>query len=137
VPAEASAGVDGRLLPGQSQQEFLEELRVLVGPDIEIEVEQSFPATVTKLPHPVFDQLGDAVRAIDPEATPIPYMIPGFTDASSWARLGAACFGFAPVVLPPGLDFARLYHGIDERIPIEGFRQGTRMLWEALARVAG
>jgi acetylornithine deacetylase/succinyl-diaminopimelate desuccinylase-like protein len=137
VPAEASAGIDGRLLPGQSPAAFLEELRVLLGPAIEIEVEQQFPASVTKLPHPVFDQLGEAVRAVDPEAIPIPYVIPGFTDASSWTKLGTACFGFAPVVLPRGLDFARLYHGIDERIPIEGFRQGTRMLWEALARTAG
>jgi len=84
----------------------------------------------------LFDQLAEAVRTVDPEALPIPYMIPGFTDASSWTKLGTACFGFAPVVLPKGLDFARLYHGVDERIPVEGFRLGTRMLWEALARVA-
>ncbi len=137
VPAEASAGIDGRLLPGQSPEAFVEELQTLVGPGIEIEVERQAVGAVTKLPHPVFDQLGEAVRAVDTEALPIPYVIPGYTDASSWTKLGAACFGFAPIVMPRGLDFARLYHGVDERIPVDGFRQGTRMLWEALSRIAG
>jgi acetylornithine deacetylase/succinyl-diaminopimelate desuccinylase-like protein len=137
VPAEASAGVDGRVLPGQSKEAFVAELGAVLGPGIEIEVEQHFPASATKLPHPVFDQLGEAVRAIDPAGIPIPYVVPGFTDASSWTKLGTACFGFTPIVLPRGLDFARLYHGVDERIPIDGFRSGTRMLWEALSRIAG
>ncbi len=137
VPAEASLGIDGRLLPGQTRESFVAELREIVGEGIEIEVERFRPPTVTPLPHPMFDLLAGAVRAVDPEAIPIPYVIPGFTDAGSWSRLGAACFGFTPVVLPKGLDFARLYHGVDERIPIAGFRQGLAMLWEALARAAG
>ena len=137
VPAEASAGVDGRLLPGQSREAFLGELRALLGDGVEIEVERFHAPVVTRWPHPVFDQLARAVQAVDPGAVAVPYMIPGFTDAWSWSRLGAECFGFAPVVLPKGLDFARLYHAVDERIPVEGFKLGTRMLWEALGRLAG
>ncbi|HUB07771.1 MAG TPA: M20/M25/M40 family metallo-hydrolase [Myxococcales bacterium] len=136
VPAEASAGVDGRILPGQDLDAFLGELRVVLGERVEIEVERWHPPVVTRWPHPVFEQLAGAVRAVDPEAVAIPYVIPGFTDACSWTRLGTECFGFAPVVLPKGLDFARLYHAVDERIPLEGFASGTRMLWEALGRLA-
>ncbi|MHB8418140.1 MAG: M20/M25/M40 family metallo-hydrolase [Myxococcales bacterium] len=136
VPAEASAGVDGRLLPGQDVEGFVGELRALLGDRIEIEVERAHPPVVTRWPHPVFEALAASVRAVDPEAVAIPYVIPGFTDACNWSRLGTDCFGFAPVVLPKGLDFARLYHAVDERIPIQGFESGTRMLWEALGRLA-
>ncbi len=132
VPAEASAGLDGRILPGQTIEGFLEEIRAVVGPGIEVQLERAAPPQVTRYPHPWFDRLAAAVKAVDPEGIPIPYAIPGFTDAGSWARLGTACFGFAPVVLPKGLDFPRLYHAVDERIPVDGFRAGLRMLWAAL-----
>ena len=135
VPAEASLGLDGRFLPGQDRESFLAEIQALVGDGLEIEIERHLPATETVLPSPIFDALADAVRAIDPGGLPIPYVVPGFTDAASWSRLGIPCFGFAPVVLPKGLDFARLYHGPDERIPIDGFRAGLRMLWEAIGRI--
>ena len=55
-------------------------------------------------------------------------MIPGFTDSHAYARLGATCYGFAPVKMPKGMSYTSLYHGHDERIPIEGFAWGLRVL---------
>ena len=66
-------------------------------------------------------------------AVPLPYLCPGFTDAKSWSRLGARCYGFLPLQLPPGIRFADLFHGDDERIPLAGLDWGTRVLWDTLA----
>ncbi len=62
-------------------------------------------------------------------------MIPGFTDSFAYARLGATCYGFSPVRLPKDLNFTRMYHGHDERIPVEGFRWGLRVLFDVVEDV--
>jgi acetylornithine deacetylase/succinyl-diaminopimelate desuccinylase-like protein len=63
-------------------------------------------------------------------------MIPGFTDAKSFTRLGARWYGFAPVKLPPGMRFADMFHGHDERIPIDGLRWGTEVLADVVTGFA-
>src|SRR5207245_9694418 len=62
---------------------------------------------------------------IDPEGTVIPYVMPGFTDGGPFSTLGIQFYGFAPVFFPnaPAVSFSELYHGHDERIPVEGFFQ--------------
>jgi acetylornithine deacetylase/succinyl-diaminopimelate desuccinylase-like protein len=74
------------------------------------------------------------LREHDPQAAPVPFMIPGFTDAFAYARLGAVCYGFVPLRLPPDLPFTRLFHGHDERVPVDGFRWGLRVLYDVVAR---
>jgi acetylornithine deacetylase/succinyl-diaminopimelate desuccinylase-like protein len=69
-----------------------------------------------------------ALTAEDPEATVIPYCMSGGTDAKSFSRLGMRCFGFAPLQLPADLDFSGMFHGIDERVPVDALRFGTRVL---------
>lgn len=132
IPCTAEADLDARTLPGPAGALLLDELRALVGPGIEFEVLKELPA-VEASPHtPLFAALGDAIRRADPEGIPVPYLIPGFTDALAFSRNGTTYYGFAPVGLPPGLKFAELYHNVDERIPVEGFRQGLRILHDAV-----
>ena len=69
-----------------------------------------------------------ALVAEDPDARVIPYCMSGGTDAKSFSRLGMRCFGFAPLRLPPDLDFSGMFHGIDERVPIDALRFGVRVL---------
>ena len=57
-----------------------------------------------------------------------PFLMSGGTDAKSFERLGMRCFGFSPLRLPPDLDFASLFHGIDERVPVESLQFGIRVL---------
>jgi acetylornithine deacetylase/succinyl-diaminopimelate desuccinylase-like protein len=64
----------------------------------------------------------------------VPYCLSGGTDAKSFARLGMRCFGFAPLKLPPELDFSGMFHGIDERVPVDGLRFGVRVLDQFLDR---
>jgi hypothetical protein len=63
----------------------------------------------------------------------MPYLAPGFTDAKNWSRLGTRCYGFMPLQFPDdGVKFADLFHGHDERIPVEGFKWGVHLLYEVV-----
>lgn len=140
IPGRASIEIDGRTLPGQSDAAFLEELRAALGdqPDA-LEVIHSLPAVEATPNTPMFEHLSSVIRRNDPRGAPLPYMIPGFTDAKAYARLGSICYGFAPVKFDPTHDisFTAMYHGHDERVPIEGLGWGLRTLYEAVSGFRG
>ena len=127
IPGRASATVDCRLLPGQ-EQVFLDQLREVIGPDVEIEHVTQQPPLETSFDGALVDAMAAALRAEDPGARAVPYMLSGGTDAKAWDHLGIRCFGFAPLRLPPDLNFAALFHGIDERVPVDGLQFGVRVL---------
>ncbi|MBA3411702.1 MAG: M20/M25/M40 family metallo-hydrolase [Geodermatophilaceae bacterium] len=127
IPSSASAVVDGRFLPGQ-EEEFERQLDEILGPDISRAWIVKDQALETAFDGPLVEQMVAALRAEDPYARPVPFTMSGGTDAKSFERLGMRCFGFSPLLLPPDLDFAGLFHGIDERVPIEGLRFGVRVL---------
>jgi acetylornithine deacetylase/succinyl-diaminopimelate desuccinylase-like protein len=135
IPGRASVDIDGRILPGQSETDFLVELREALGPDgrdAKVEVRRSFPPTETTPNTPLFEHLAKTIRRHHEGGLPVPFMIPGFTDASAYAKLGTKCYGFSPVRFDPGLNFTRMYHGDDERVPIEGLHWGLRVLFETV-----
>jgi acetylornithine deacetylase/succinyl-diaminopimelate desuccinylase-like protein len=127
IPGRATATIDCRSLPGQSEL-LLEQLRELIGPDIETEYIQRQEAIETTFDGPLVDAMSAALRAEDPGAHPVPYMLSGGTDAKAFHRLGIRCFGFAPLRLPADLNFSALFHGIDERVPVDGLQFGVRVL---------
>ena len=127
IPGKASATIDCRTLPGQ-EETFLAELRSLIGPDIRIEHNHRQPPVETEFGGPLVEAMSAALRAEDPGARTIPYLMSGGTDAKAFSTLGIRCFGFAPLRLPPDLNFAALFHGIDERVPVEGLEFGVRVL---------
>jgi len=127
IPSRASATIDCRTLPGQHDL-FLDQLREVIGPDLELEIIQRQPPLETSFDGALVDAMGAALRAEDPGARAVPYMLSGGTDAKAFAKLGIRCFGFTPLRLPPELNFSALFHGIDERVPIEGLQFGVRVL---------
>jgi acetylornithine deacetylase/succinyl-diaminopimelate desuccinylase-like protein len=127
IPSQATAVVDCRTLPGQADI-FREQLRAVIGPDIEIETGHLHPAVETTFDGPLVEAMKAALRAEDPGAHPVPYMLSGGTDAKSFSRLGIRCFGFSPLRLPADLNFSALFHGIDERVPVDGLKFGVRVL---------
>jgi acetylornithine deacetylase/succinyl-diaminopimelate desuccinylase-like protein len=132
IPGTASAIIDGRFLPGQ-EDEFGRQLDELLGPDITREWVHWDQAVETTFDGPLVEAMVAALKAEDEAATPVPFMLQGGTDAKSFERLGMRCFGFAPLRLPPALDFASMFHGVDERVPVEGLRFGVRVLDRLLA----
>jgi acetylornithine deacetylase/succinyl-diaminopimelate desuccinylase-like protein len=127
IPSRASATIDCRTIPGQHES-FLEELRSVIGPDLEIEIVERLPPIQTSFDGPLVEAMTAALKAEDPGARAVPYMLSGGTDAKAFSTLGIRCFGFAPLRLPPDLNFSALFHGIDERVPVEGLQFGVRVL---------
>ena len=127
VPGTASATVDGRFLHGQ-QEEFERQLGALIGEGVQRDWLVHDQAVETTFDGPLVEQMVAALKAEDDGARPVPFTMSGGTDAKSFERLGIRCFGFSPLRLPPDLDFAALFHGIDERVPVESLRFGIRVL---------
>ncbi len=127
VPATAEAVVDCRILPGRKAA-FEAEVDTLIGPDVTREWLRDFSSYETSFDGDLVDAMNAAVLAFDPDARTVPYLLSGGTDAKAFARLGIRCFGFSPLRLPPDLDFTALFHGVDERVPIDALRFGTEVL---------
>jgi acetylornithine deacetylase/succinyl-diaminopimelate desuccinylase-like protein len=127
IPATAEAVVDCRVLPGRLAA-FEAEVDELIGPDVTREWITNLPSYETSFDGDLVDVMNASLLAVDPGARTVPYMFSGGTDAKAFSRLGIRCFGFTPLRLPPDLDFAALFHGIDERVPVDALRFGTEVL---------
>ncbi len=134
IPSFAEAEIDGRTLPGQTVEALLRELRAVLGDDVHLEVLHAADPVEVSPETPMFAALARAVREMDPEGVPVPYVIPGFNDAGPFSRLGTTFYGFAPICFPrtPKVSFAELYHGDDERIPVDGFKRGLGALYSTV-----
>ncbi|GAA3972136.1 M20/M25/M40 family metallo-hydrolase [Actinomadura viridis] len=133
IPQEARAQVDGRFLPGH-EADFFATVDELLGPDVQRDFVHYDHAVETEYEGALVAAMEEALLSEDPGALPVPYCLSGGTDAKSFARLGMRCFGFAPLRLPPELDFSGMFHGVDERVPVDGLRFGVRVLDRFLDR---
>ena len=127
IPSVAEAVVDCRVLPGRYEA-FMAEIDELIGPDVEREWITNTPGMETTFDGPLVEAMTAAITSEDPNSTTIPYMLSGGTDAKALDHLGIRCFGFSPLRLPADFDFTALFHGVDERVPVDALRFGTRVL---------
>ncbi|WP_163275213.1 M20/M25/M40 family metallo-hydrolase [Cellulomonas iranensis] len=132
IPGGATASIDGRFLPGRSE-EFDATLATLLGPHVRAEDLVRDTGLEVPFEGALVDAMVAAVVAEDPGATVLPYMLSGGTDNKSLSRLGITGYGFAPLRLPADLDFAGMFHGVDERVPADALVFGTRVLDRLLA----
>jgi len=131
IPQSASAVVDGRTLPGY-EKELLDTVKTLVGERVKVESLVSDIPLEVEFGGPIVDAMIAAIKSEDPEGIPIPYLLSGGTDNKALAKLGIVGYGFSPLKLPPDLDFTGLFHGIDERVPIDSLQFGARTLFHFL-----
>ena len=127
IPGEATAAVDGRFVPG-AEDEFFAEVDRLLGPHVRREFESHDVAIEAPYDVPLVDAMTRALVAEDPQAMVAPYILSAGTDAKAFSQLGIRGYGFSPLQLPPDLDFAALFHGVDERVPIDSVQFGVRVL---------
>jgi acetylornithine deacetylase/succinyl-diaminopimelate desuccinylase-like protein len=135
IPSEAALEVDGRLLPGFTSDDFVKEVRALIGDEPEIEVIHELTPTEAPADDPIMEVMREVIGRRDPGAVVLPNLVTGFTDATHWKKLGMKCYGFSPLKLPADLSFKNMFHGHDERIPLDGFRFGLETLFEVVAKV--
>jgi acetylornithine deacetylase/succinyl-diaminopimelate desuccinylase-like protein len=131
IPGTATALIDCRFMPGR-EEELLGTIRDLAGPGVDVEVLVRDVALDAPADGDVVATMHTALRAEDPEAYVLPYCLSGGTDNKAYSRLGIRGYGFVPLRLPEGLDFAGMFHGVDERVPLDALRFGTRVLGHLL-----
>lgn len=136
IPSEAEASVDSRILPGQTLESHLEQLRAIFGPDCEIEFRKPSTPLEVDPASPLFEVIKDVLHQHAPEATVIPTLLTGGTDAKAVSKLGTKVYGFAPELYSPENEPGGV-HGHDERIGVKAMQWGTRVLYEVVEQFAG
>ncbi|GAA1673112.1 M20/M25/M40 family metallo-hydrolase [Microbacterium lacus] len=131
IPDAAEALIDVRTLPGR-EDETLAEIQRIVGEDVEIEIVVRDIGLEVPFAGTLVDAMVGALDRADPGVPVIPYLMGGGTDNKALAALGIAGFGFAPLRLPADLDFTGMFHGVDERVPLDALEFGQRVLTELL-----
>jgi acetylornithine deacetylase/succinyl-diaminopimelate desuccinylase-like protein len=131
IPDEVSVELDCRLLPGSTPEQCFAELRAMSGVEMELEVLQHDPVSAEP-DMALFDRLSGILRELDPQARPVPLLLPGVTDGRFFSRLGIQTYGFLPMRLPPEMPFMQLIHAADERLPVDTVEFGTRAIERAL-----
>ncbi|MGW7351542.1 M20/M25/M40 family metallo-hydrolase [Streptomyces sp. Z26] len=131
IPGSATGYVDGRMLPG-AEDEFRATLDELTGPDVDWEFHHREVPLQAPVDSPTFATLCESLEHFDPGAHAVPYCMSGGTDAKQFSRLGIEGYGFTPLRLPPGFDYQALFHGVDERVPVDALHFGVRVLDRAL-----
>jgi acetylornithine deacetylase/succinyl-diaminopimelate desuccinylase-like protein len=134
VPSEVEVQLDGRALPGFTPDDLMDELKAVIGDDVELELVRHDPGPPEPdLTH--FDTLAAVLRELDPEGTPVPLLQPGVTDARHFAPLGIQTYGFVPLRLPPEFEFLPLIHAADERVPTSALDFGAEAIFRAIQRL--
>ncbi|MGD2271777.1 MAG: M20/M25/M40 family metallo-hydrolase [Desulfobacterales bacterium] len=133
IPSEVSVELDGRLLPGYTPDDLINELRQIIGRDVELEV-LHFDSGPAKPDMGLFNILADILHKLDPDGKPVPLLLSGTSDARFFSRLGIQTYGFLPMPLPEVFNFSQTIHAADERIPIEAVDFGTNAICEVLKR---
>lgn len=131
IPGQATAYVDGRMLPG-GEAEFIATLDALTGPDVRWEFHHREVALEAPVNGRTYGILRESVERFDPGGHVVPFCMAGGTDAKQFSRLGITGYGFSPLKLPPGFDYWSLFHGVDERVPVDALHFGVRVLDHAL-----
>jgi len=136
IPSEVQVQLDGRLLPGFGPEDMLRELREVLGPDPELEVQLVGPVQ-PEIDLSQLDLFASVLREADPGCIPLPYLVTGGTDARHFAKLGIRTYGFLPLNNPADFNGATTIHAADERVPISALEFGARCVFEAVMRYRG
>ena len=127
IPGRATAHIDGRMLPG-GEEEFIATLDRLTGPGIAWEFDHREVALQAPVDSPTYAKMRAAIELFDPDGHVVPYCMSGGTDAKQFSRLGITGYGFSPLKLPVGFDYQAMFHGVDERVPVDALHFGVRVL---------
>lgn len=127
IPGQAHALIDCRTLPDQHEA-TLQTLRELAGEHVEVSMMHEQDSLEVPFAGPLVESMVQSLLAEDPDAVVLPYMLSGGTDNKWLAKLDITGYGFAPLQLPAELDFTGMFHGVDERVPVDSIKFGVRVL---------
>jgi acetylornithine deacetylase/succinyl-diaminopimelate desuccinylase-like protein len=137
IPAEVSAVLNARTMPGQSVDDVVSRLRAVID-DNEVDVAvtaRSADSPPSDIDSVMFNSIASSAKELDPEIAVVPYLGAGATDSAALRRIGINAYGILPFPMPKE-DEERM-HGHDERVSIEGLLFGVRLIYESVRRVSG
>jgi len=140
IPGIAILEIDCRRLPGTSEADMAAHILDRLGPELAsrttLDLIIATDAVVQPFDDPdgLYPVLEAVIRAHDPDGVPVPVMAPFGTDAKHLQALGVPVYGFSPLRQPPGETYLDRYHGIDERVSVDGLRWGLPVLYDAVRR---
>ena len=134
IAGSGEAEVDVRTLPGTDQTALLAEIQAIVGERATVEGVVVLPSIETPADAEIVELMTEALKAADPEAASAPMMITPGTDAKALSRLGIPTYGFAPLRLDADMPFLSLFHGHDERVPVNALAFGLPVLQDVVSR---
>ena len=137
IPSTAEAGIDCRLVPGQTPEDVKNEIHNIVGEGIELEAVFTTSGAEFPTDTPLFKLLERRTHEMDPGGFVIPMLMPGATDACQYQSAGIIVYGFTPGILPPGMPILQMAHGHDERVPISFIESGLPVLWDVVNEFCG
>lgn len=137
IPSEVHVDLDGRLLPGFAAPDLVAEVRAAAGDDFELEVVRTEAPGSVEPDLTGYHQLAEVLNELDPEGTPVPTVVAGFTDGCQFAKLGIQNYGCLPSRLPSGFRADRYVHAADERIPVDALEFGAEAVYRILRRGLG
>jgi acetylornithine deacetylase/succinyl-diaminopimelate desuccinylase-like protein len=136
IPSEAAVDLDGRMLPGFEPEQFIAEVRRVIGHEPELAILNVGPRLPESRMDGLFDMLGEVLRELEPNAVPVPAMMTGATDQRHFGQLGIRGYGYLPLRLPP--EFGQeTVHAADERVPVKALEFGVEALYQVLQRYRG
>lgn len=133
IPSEVTVDFDVRVLPGYGPEDILNELESVIGSDMELEI-MFFDKGPEKLDMSLFSIMSQIIKEEEKDGIPIPFVVSGVTDARFFAQLGIQTYGFTPMLLTGDIDFSKLIHNADERIPIEALSFGVKAVYRLITR---
>ncbi|MCL5073898.1 MAG: M20/M25/M40 family metallo-hydrolase [Actinobacteria bacterium] len=131
IPSKLEVTLSVNLLPGYAPEDIISELKKIIGNEYEYETLYYVPIP-EKIDMGLFETLKNILNRTDPKGIVLPILIPGSTDGRFLSKLGIQTYGFTPMILPEEINFTKLIHGADERIPIEAIEFGVNNIYELL-----
>jgi acetylornithine deacetylase/succinyl-diaminopimelate desuccinylase-like protein len=132
VPSTVTLKLDCRVIPGLQPDQVISEIEDVTGEKLDYKIVQYQPGHQSPMKTELFDLICRKTEAAHPGSTAVPWLTIGFTDAAQLQKLNTICYGFTPVRLPPGMEFSKLYHGHNERVPVDGFLWGVDLFCDVV-----
>ncbi len=134
IPASAEATFDIRLLPGQSPDEFLDQIRNKMNDEnLQLDVITQNEASTSPPDTPYFQLIEESIKQQYPNALVTPSLLFATSDSRILRRHGITTYGFCPAIID--LPEIQRIHGIDERISIESLINGTSLFKKTVKRI--
>jgi acetylornithine deacetylase/succinyl-diaminopimelate desuccinylase-like protein len=130
IPSSAEGTIDVRIVPGEEPEAVASRVRALIA-DLDVSVGILFAEKPNGSPMgPLYGAMEAAVLSVHPDAAVLPYMCTGFTDSRFFRSIGIPTYGLMPLLLPRE-EHGKI-HGVDERIPVGGIEEMTRIVYKLI-----